>query len=233
MMAQLITQSESKKIYRLTGLLYVLVIILAGTSQGYIRGTLIVNGDAALSATNILENLDLFRMGISLDLMAFILDAIISILLYQIFKPYGNSLAMISSSLRLIAHPAIGTLNLLNHYLAIEMLSGAEYLGTFDQAQLESLSMFFMEAHKYGYMIAGAFFGVHLFLLGIQIYKAGIIPKLIGGLLLGSTFGYLIETFGNFTYPGYEEYTALIVGISAALGELSIAFYLLVVGRKI
>ena len=96
--------------YRLTGLLYLIVIVCAGLSQGYIRGTLVVPGDAANTATNILNNEGLFRMGLSLDLIAFIVDAIISVLLYQLFKPYGKTLAMISSALRLIAHPAIGSL---------------------------------------------------------------------------------------------------------------------------
>ncbi len=215
------------KKYRLTGFLYLLVIICAGISQAYVRGTLIVPNDALETATNIIENIGLFRWGITLDLTAFILDAIISVLLYQMFKPFGKSIAMASSALRLIAHPAIGSLNLLNHYLAGHVLGGADYLSAFDQAQLESLSLFFTQAHNYGYLIAGGFFGVHLLLLGVLIYRSNTIPNLLGGFLLGSGAGYLIETFGNFNVPGYEKYTALIVGFAAAIGEISFTLLLL------
>lgn len=221
-----------KKTYRLTGLLYLLVIICAGFSQGYVRGTLVIPGDGVSTAANILENEDLFRLGLSLDLVAFIIDAIISVLLYQMFKPVGKTLAMVSAGLRLIAHPAIGSLNLLNHYLAYQVLGGSEFLTTFDQAQLETLSLLFMDAHRYGYLIAGGFFGLHLLLLAVSIYRSNLIPSVFGGFMLGSGAGYLIETFGNFNVPGYEEYTALIVGFAAALGEVSLNFYWLIVGRK-
>ncbi|MCB0537943.1 MAG: DUF4386 family protein [Bacteroidetes bacterium] len=76
-------------------------------------------------------------------------------------------------------------------------------------------------------VIAGGFFGVHCILLGILIYKSNVFPKFFGGLLLGSGAGYLIETFGNFNFPGYETYTALIVGFAAVSGEVGITIYML------
>ncbi|MEM0994929.1 MAG: DUF4386 family protein, partial [Bacteroidota bacterium] len=57
-----------------------------------------------------------------------------------------------------------------------------------------------------------------------------VVPKLFGGFLLGSAVGYLIETFINFNLPGYEGWTALVVGITAAIGEVSLAFYFLLKG---
>jgi hypothetical protein len=221
-----------KNTYRLTGMLYLMVIICAGFSQGYVRGTLVIPGDAITTATNIVENQSLFRLGLTLDLVAFILDAIISVLFYQMFKPYGRNLAMVSAALRLIAHPAIGSLNLLNHYLAYQVLGGAEFLAVFSEVELQSLSMLFMEAHRYGYLIAGGFFGIHCLLLGISVYRSASIPNVFGGFLIGSSAGYIIETFGNFNVPGYEDYTALIVGISAAIGEVSFTLYLLIKGKK-
>lgn len=220
------------KTYRLTGLLYLLVIICAGISQGYIRGTLVILGDATETANKILQNLALFRLGISLDLMAFLLDTVISVLLYQMLRPFGKTLALVSSAFRLIAHPAIGSLNLLNHYLAYQVLSGAEFLTVFESAQLESLSLLFVQAHQYGYLIAGAFFGVHCLLLGILIYQSSTLPNIFGGFLIGSAAGYLLETFGNFNVTGYELYTALIVGVTAAIGEVSLTLYLLIKGHK-
>lgn len=217
---------------RRMGLFYLLVIILAGFSQGYVRGSLIVAGDAAQTAANIEANLGLFRLGLSTDLLAFILDAIISVMLYQVFKPFGKSLAMVSAALRLLAHPAIGSLNLLNHFLAYQVYESGALAATFSPEQLQALSLFFTEAHRYGYLIAGAFFGLHLLLLGIQIYQSGVVPKIFGGFLLGSALGYLLESLGDFMVPGYEGYLALIVGFSAALGEVGLTFYLLIAGAS-
>lgn len=215
---------------RLIGILYLFVILFAGFSQGYVRGTLVIIDDATATTTNILLHEGLFRLGLTTDLLAFVLDAIISVLFYQLFKPFNNVLAMVSAALRLIAHPAIASLNLLNHYMAYEVLGGANFLSSFSEVQLQTISLFFMEAHKYGYLIAGAFFGVHCLLLGILIYKSNIIPNLLGALLIGSAGGYLIETFVNFNFPGYEDLTALLVGVTAAIGEVGLTFYLLIKG---
>lgn len=217
---------------RLIGLLYLLVIILAGFSQGYVRGSIYVPGDAVDTASRIIDNPSLFRMGIVTDLLAFIIDAVISVLFYQLFKPFNKSLAMVMASLRLLAHPAIASMNLINHYLAYKVLNANEIMSTFNPEQLESLSTLFLNAHSYGYMIAGAFFGFHCLLLGILIYKTNIFPKIFGGFMIGAAAGYLLETFGNFSTPGYEATTALIVGVSAALGEVSLTFYMIIKAAK-
>ncbi|MEP4533198.1 MAG: DUF4386 domain-containing protein [Cyclobacteriaceae bacterium] len=221
-----------KKDARITGLMYLLVIICAGFSQGYVRGTLYITGDALATAANILDNQGLFRLGLVSDLTAFILDVIISVMFYQMLKPFGKTLAMVSSALRLIAHPAIGALNLLNHFMALNVLGGAELFAGFDQAQLESLSLIFMDAHRYGYLIAGGFFGVHCALLGVQLHRSSLTPKFMGWFMVMAAVGYLMETFGDFLYPGNEEWLAWLVGLSAALGEVVLAFYLLIRGVK-
>ena len=112
----------SLRLIRLTGVLYLLVIIFAGFAQGFVRESVIVSGDAYATVHNILEHKLLFRLGLTADLIAFMLDVVIAILLYKIFKPFNKNLALISSAFRLIAHPAIGSINLLNHYMALEVL---------------------------------------------------------------------------------------------------------------
>jgi len=225
-------QFMSMKQIRFIGLLYLLVILLAGFSQGYVRGSIFIPGDSAETASRILENDSLFRIGIVTDLLAFMIDAIISVLLYQLFKPVDKNLSMVMASFRLIAHPAIASMNLINHYLAYKILNSNAIMSTYNPEQLESLSTLFLNAHSYGYMIAGAFFGIHCLLFGILIFKSNIFPKIFGGFMIGAAAGYLLETFGNFSVPGYEASTALIVGVSAALGEVSLTFYMLIKGAK-
>ncbi|WP_121666227.1 DUF4386 domain-containing protein [Mesonia aquimarina] len=216
------------KLIRLTGLFYLLVIIFAGFSQGYVRETLVVPGNAIATANNLLENKGLFQLGLTTDFIAFLLDAVIAILLYKIFKPFNKTLAMVSSTFRLIAHPAIGSINLLNHHMALKVLENQDISQVFSLHQLQELSATLIQAHQYGYLIAGGFFGIHCILLGVLILKSNVFPKLFGGLMIGAGTGYLIETFGNFNFPGYEVYTALIVGVLAAIGELGLTFYMLI-----
>ena len=230
-MVHAIASSRSFGLARTIGVLYVLVIVLAGFSQGFVRASLIVADDAVSTAANITANSGLFKLGLITDLSAFIIDAIISVLLYQLFRPYGKTMAMLSAALRLIAHPAIASLNLLNHYLAHYILI-ADAPQLIELLQAQNLSLMFMEAHRIGYLIAGAFFGVHCFLLGLLILRSGIVPKLIGALIILASGGYLLESFGDLLYPGNELLLANVVGFSAAAGEVSLALYWLIKGQK-
>ncbi|MEP2025872.1 MAG: DUF4386 domain-containing protein [Reichenbachiella sp.] len=208
---------------RLTGILYLLVIICAGFSQGYVRGSLVVFGDAAETIENISSALGLFRVGLATDLVAFLLDVAISVLLYQLLKSVNQTLAMVSSAFRLIAHPAIGSLNLLNHYMVLEVLGG-----NMDPVQQEIWTMLFLNAHNYGYLLAGAFFGVHCFLLGILLYRSHLFSSVFGILMMVASLGYLLESFGDFLYPGNEYLLANVVGFTAGIAEVSFTIYLLI-----
>ncbi|SEJ34672.1 protein of unknown function [Cyclobacterium xiamenense] len=211
---------------RQTGLMYLLVIVLAGFSQGYIRGGLIVSDDAVATSLNISGEEGLFRLGLVFDLLAFLLDAIISIWLFKLFQAYGQTLALTAMVLRLLAHPAIGSLNLLNHYLALQTALAPDFLAGFDGPQLQSMSLLFMEAHRIGYLIAGVFFGLHCLLLGLLLYRSSL-PGWLGLLMMLAGIGYEMESLGNFLAPGNEIWLAALVGVMAILGEVTLTGYLL------
>jgi hypothetical protein len=222
----------SKKQMRWTGILYLLVIILAGFSQGYVRGTLVDSSSPTATSTAILDNVHLFRLGITTDLLAFMIDAVLSILFFRMFSGTDRLLSMISAALRLVAHPAIGSINLLNHYLSLQVLVSPDLSSQFDSAQLQAASLVLLDAHRIGYLIAGGFFGVHCYLLGRLIMRSVFIPKVFGWLLVLSAIGYVMETFGNLLVPGNEVLLASIVGISAVVGEVSLTLYLIIQGKK-
>ena len=133
-----------------------------------------------------------------------------------------------AASFRLIAHPAIASLNMLNHFAALAVLDGS-----FVVTRPESFSLFFMELHSTGYLVAGVFFGVHLLILGYLLVKSELFPKILGLLLGIAGLGYLIESFGSFLLPAYADFYTMIVTVTAVLGEISFTFWLLVKGVKL
>lgn len=206
------------------------MIVCAGFAEGVVRTGLIVSGDPAATASGILASQTLFRAGFAADIIAFVFDAAISVLLYLLLRPVGRRVAMLAAAFRLIAHPAIGSLNMLNHIGALMLLTGGDSLAAFNPDQLQALAYLLLEAHGVGYLIAGAFFGVHCLLLGFLLYRSGFLPRLLGTLMALAGLGYLIETFGNFMLPGNEAVFAMIVAIPAAIGEISLALWLLIKG---
>lgn len=211
----------------MAGVFYLLIFFCAGFAEGYVRTGVLVPGDPSATAQNILASEGLFRLGLSSDLLAFVFDAIVAVLLYVILKPVSKTLSLMAAAFRLIAHPAIASVNMLNHYAALAVLDG-----TFVVTQPESLSLFFMDLHSAGYLVAGVFFGVHLLILGYLVVKSDLFPKVLGWLLGIAAFGYLIESFGSFLVPAHADLYTMIVTITAVVGEISFTIWLLTKGVR-
>ena len=178
-----------RTVARVTGLLYLLVFVTAGFSEGYVRGTLVVPGDAAATAANVAASAWLFRLGVVSDLVAFSADAVIAVLLYVLLRPAGRTLALVAASLRLVAHPAIASINLLTQFVALQLLSGAAYLTAFEPEQLHALALLALTAHRYGYLIGGVFFGFHLLALGYLLFRSDRFPRVLGLLIAFAAVG--------------------------------------------
>ncbi len=224
---------STRTLARLTGLLYLLIFVTAGFSEGVVRASLIVPGDATTTAANIVAAESLFRLGIVSDLIAFSADAVVAVLLYVLLRPVSRTLAIVAASLRLVAHPAIASLNVLNEYVALQLLTGAAYQSAFDPEQLHALALLFLTAHRYGYLIAGVFFGLHLLVLGYLLYRSELFPAVLGGLIVIAALGYLIESFVFFLVPAYEPIASTIVVVTAVVGEVVLALYLVVKGVRV
>lgn len=217
---------------RVAGALYLVIIVCAGFAEGYVRTSLVVPGDPSATASNIVASVTLFRLGLFADLVAFMADAGVAVLLYVILRSTAPTIALLAAAFRLVAHPAIASLNLLNHLGALLVLDGGGPLSAFDQAQREELALFAMDLHGYGYVVGGAFFGVHCALLGYLLYRSDLFPRLLGVLLGAAAIGYLFESFAVFVAPGLESVASTLVVVTASVGEVGLCLYLLVRGVR-
>lgn len=222
---------ESLRTYaRVAGILYLVIIVCAGFSQGYVRASLVVPGDGSATAQNIMASESLFRLGFAGDLVAFLSDVGVSILLYFLLRPVSKTLSLLAAAFRLLAHPAIASVNLLNHFAAVLLLSGADYLRAFDVDQLHALVMLTLETHRYGYLIGGAFFGVHCAILGYLLFRSPLFPRALGVLMAAAAIGYLMESAAFFLAPALESAASGVVVVTAGLAEVALCLWLLLRG---
>ncbi len=215
---------------RLAGLLYLLIAVFGGFAffTGY--EDLIVKGDATTTVNNLLENEFLFRIGILGDSFTFIGEIVLTILLYNLFKPAGKTRSQIAAVSRLAMTTMIA-MNILNKLLVLQLLSGADYLAAFDSNQINALTMLFLNAYGYVSLIWGILFALHLLIIGYLIIKSSYAPKTLGGLFIFAALGYTINSMGLIILPQYETaYTVIILATVPA--ELAFAFWLLIKGLK-
>ncbi len=225
-----INNISQRKTARLAGILYLLTIVFGIFAQ-VVRSNLIVPGDALATASNIMASESLFRIGFISDLTMITCYFLTACVLYMLLKPVNKNLALLFV-LFTLGSVSILFINMLNHFAALLLLSGADYLTVFGVDQLNGLVMLFLNLHTHGYFIAQIFFGLWLLPLGYLVYKSGYFPRILGVLLMIACFGHLIEFFTMFLFPNYEAiaYPGLVV---ATIGELGFCGWLLFKGVKI
>ena len=220
---------------KIAGIGYVIIFVLGLITNFFIFGSLIIPGNAAETANNILSNEILFRGGMVSWLIVLICDIIIAWALYIFLKPVNKSISLLGAWFGIV-YTAIFAITQLNLLIVLILLSGADYLTVFNTNQLNSLVLIFLNGFNYGFLIGLVFFGIHLLFISHLIIRSDYIPKILGILLLLSSLGYLIDSFANFLLSNYEDYKTIfliLVAVPGIVGELSFTLWLLIKGTKV
>ena len=217
-----------KQTARTAGALYLAIAVVMGISFTAATTNLIVPGDATATANQIIASESLFRLGAVGDAVTFLIEIVLVVLLYILFKPVSKTLSLVAAFSRL-AMTVMQGMNLLNKFTALQLINGAESLTVFGSDQLHALALQSLDAYEFGALIWGTFFSLHLFVLAILLFKSGYFPGFLGLLFVFASLGYLIDSFGHFLLPEYTEIYTWIVWATVP-AELVFAFWLLIKG---
>jgi len=221
---------STKKTARIAGLLYLVNGVTGFFSIIYVPGKLIVSGDTAATANNILASERLFRLGIVSELICAAEFIFLLWVLYRLLSGVNKTHASLMVILGLIFVP-IMFVNTLNEIAALTLLRGADFLSVFGQSQREALAMLFLDLHRYGFVV-GWIFGLWLFPFGVLVFKSGFLPRILGVLLIVAGFGYLADSLIPLLLPSYENMVGRLAGIPLTLGEPAMILWLLIMGAK-
>ena len=131
---------------RACGALYLVIIVTALVAEVVVRGGLVVSGNAAATAANIMGSPTLFRLGVASDLLNCVLDVAVAMILYALLRPVDRNLALLAAFLRIVAD-AILAITSVFQLASIVMLGGADYLRVFEPKQLQSLAYLSLDLH--------------------------------------------------------------------------------------
>jgi hypothetical protein len=118
-------------------------------------------------------------------------------------------------------------MNLLSSLSALLLSSGANYGAVFGREHLDAFVLLILNVHREGAYVWQVFFGLHCLALGILVHRARFLPRILGGLMMLASIGYLTDSFGNFLVPAYAERFAWVVAATSFIGELPLFAWLL------
>lgn len=218
------TENRERSMALLAGSSLILMALLAGVGYGYAFETLYVEGDMSATFQQFKQTPSLVYWVVGTFVGVLLLDVLVGWALYSFFYRTHSHLSMLAAVLRWVYALMLGgaLLPLLPLLDATKMQNAAEVM-----AHLEE----FLRAWSLGLIL----FGVHLLVLGYLILKSPKIPKWLGLLVVFAGVCYVGIHTAQQVIANFEVYRGQIEAILSApmaLGELSLAVWLMVRGGK-
>jgi hypothetical protein len=220
-------QATSVQTYaRAVGVLFLLSMIGGFFGELYIPSRIVVSGDAAATAKNIVESNSLFRLGFAAYLVEGICDIALSLLMYVVLRPVHRNLALLAAFFGLVS-TSVFAVGELFYFGASIPLSGAAYLNSFSADQLNALSMVSLRMYGLAAGIFMAFYGIATGIRGFLIYRSEFLPRALGILMMLAGLGFITRNFVLVLGPAYLSNIFLV---PMFLAGLSLTLWMLIKG---
>jgi hypothetical protein len=222
--------SSTKNLGRFAGLLYILMSIPGFFAMVYVPSKLIVHGNAAATASNIVASETLFRLGIAGQLISQTGFIFVALALYELLKGINRRQASLMVTLIVVSIP-IAFANELNSIAALVLARGADFLSIFEKPQRDAMAMLFLRLHGQGLGVAEIFWGLWLFPLGLLVYRSRFLPRFLGVWLVFAGMAWVMLSLTGLVLPQYEDKVYTYTQ-PATLGEVAFMLWLVVKGAK-
>lgn len=199
----------------------------------YVPFKLIVWSDAGATVQNLIDSEALYRFGIVIGLLTNVLFLVLPFILYSLLESVNKTMAGLMVLFAVISVP-ITLVGLGSQFDVLSMIQGGEAVAELETEQLQSAVMTSLYTHKNLTFVATIFWGLWLFPFGWLVYNSGFLPKFFGVFLIAGCFGYIVEFVSLTLWPdGYmTSGVSNYIHIPSAIGEIGIAFWLLIRGVK-
>jgi uncharacterized membrane protein len=212
---------EPRRIARMAGALYVLVII-APVSM-LLRQGIIVPGDVAATTSNLLARGPMFRVSVLIDLVGIICYLGVTGLLYFLFRAAGRALAFTAMlfSLTGCIVSIVGLLTLAGPVAGVT--TGAHRLSP-------ELALLPLQWRSFFFQSAMTMFGLYCVLTGMLILRSRFMPRVIGPLMILAGLCYLVYCSIALLAPPVAERLFPTILLPGLIGEGALTLWLLLRG---
>jgi hypothetical protein len=195
---------SQRKAARVAGFAYLFTLATVVFANFAIHERLIVAGNAAETARNILAHERLFRISIACDLIYCAGVVVLLTALYVILKPINRGLALLAALWRLV-YALMWVLMTLNLFAALRLLSGADYLRVFEAERLQALARLYLGASFDEYYVGLLFYGLASAVCGYLWFKSSYIPRALAAWGVISSVWCAACAFAFIIFPNFTK----------------------------
>ncbi|MDI1326476.1 MAG: DUF4386 domain-containing protein [Brevundimonas sp.] len=217
---------------RFAGLIYLFVIVFGGWSEGFVMGALVVPGDAAATAHNILGAESVWRTSVAGNLLVPILAVPQLWIEYLLLKPASKNLALLFVLFNGVSL-AIETVSKLFLLMVAPVLTDPGHAAAFAPDQVHAMADLMLTAHDISFHIALIFFGFACLLIGTLVFRSGYLPRFLGVMMGLAGVCYLVATFGALFAPAFGQAISPWILLPVLIGESAMCLWLLLRGVNV
>ncbi|MFT3750454.1 MAG: DUF4386 domain-containing protein [Agriterribacter sp.] len=221
-----------RKLSKIAGILYFIVIITGMFSLAYVPKELFIWESPVKTFENINTHETLFRLSIASSAVCYLAFIFLPLALYQLLKYINQVYATVMALLAIVSVP-ISFSNLQHKYAILNLVDLSKQNDAPALQDIQQLTMTYLTQYDNGILIATVFWGLWLLPFGYLVYKSNFLPKILGIFLMLGCMSYMINYLGNTLSSNYAT-----LGISKylsflpAIGEIGICIWLLLIGVK-
>jgi hypothetical protein len=227
--SSLVPRVTPRRLARIAGVLYLFCIAAGCFAELVVRAKLVVPGDAAATASNIMASPLLYRLGFFADFAGFTAGMVIAVLFYRLLKPISPTLALLDFMLAIVSN-VVSIVALILLFAPLILLNGGAQWKFLQPGQLEELALLSIRLYELGFAINLALFGFECWVAGYLIYKSTFLPRILGVLLSVGGACYLINSFVDFMPANFADFLFPYILLPSLLAETLLALWLTVFG---
>jgi len=231
-------EKSQRKAAKVAGFIFLFIVLGWILNWTFVDSKLTIAGNVTATATNILANEWLFRVGIMNELILSVSGFILAFALYVMLKPIDRNLALLALFLKM-AESIVATVNVLAKFIVLQMLNGKAYLTVFKPEHLQDIAGLFFNIRSNGATITMVFLGLGFIVFFYLLYKSKYVPGILAGFGILSYFLILVNSFVTILIPQNGTMMTMVNSISmifmtpSILFELIIGLWLLIKGIKL
>ena len=211
-MADLIPAAWPRTVARFAGIFEALEGIASSYGQVFILGKLIVPGNAAATAANLMAHKRLFWVGYVSSARGVAFHVVWVALFYELFKPVSRRISLLAAFVGLVVC-GLQAITALLYLAPMLVLKPGAPLGGLAGEQLQGLALVFLKMNGYAFDLDLVFFGFWCVLTGCLIFRSTFLPRILGVLRAIDGLGWITY---HYRLLGIQLFTLAAAASAAA-----------------